>query len=312
MGLLYGLIVRLLIELDNSGSDFNLSIAFLFVTPAVMGAITVYQGTKDQLKSVMFVIGAPWISIAAFLLLVLVIELEAVVCVVMMLPAFMLSGSLGGIIGSAWKSKRKEGAKNKVSNLILLLPILVVTTETGIKNPTETNTVTTSVLISAHKEVVWKNLKSVSSIKSHELQWSFAHFIGIPKPISSTLTEERVGGIRKIIWDKGIKFNEVITTFTPEETLQYIVIIDTIPPNAIDHHIKIGGKFFSVTNGGYSLESVAQNSDQQEEKVLLKLSCTYSISTKFNWYSKFWANWILDDFQEVILAVIKNRAEAQL
>lgn len=61
-----------------------------------------------------------------------------------------------------------------------------------------------------------------------------------------------------------------------------------------------------------AITPVAQNSDQQEEKVLLKLSCTYSISTKFNWYSKFWANWILDDFQEVILAVIKNRAEAQL
>jgi len=276
-----------------------------------MGAITVYHGTKDQLNSVLFVVGAPWVSIAAFMLLVLIIELEAIVCVVMMLPAFMLSGSLGGIIGSAWKSKRKEGKKNKVSNLLLLLPILVVTTETGIKNPTEMNTVTTAVFISAPKEVVWKNIQSVSTIKPDELQWSFAHFIGIPKPISSQLTEERVGGIRKISWEKGIKFKEVITKFIPNEHLEYHIIIDTIPPNAIDPHIKIGGKFFSVTTGGYSLEPVVQKSENKGDSVLLKLSCEYRISTKFNWYSKFWANWILDDFQEVILGVIKKRCETE-
>ena len=135
------------------------------------------------------------------------------------------------------------------------------------------------------------------------MKWSFAHFIGLPKPIKSQLTEERVHGVRNIYWDKGIKFREVIKEWNALQSFYYNVIIDTIPLNAVDPHIQVGGKYFSVNSGGYELSIV----DNQTTK--LTLFCDYSIASKFNFYGKYWADWILDDFQVVILNVVKARCE---
>ena len=128
----------------------------------------------------------------------------------------------------------------------------------------------------------------------------------MPKPIKSKLTEERVDGVRNIYWDKGIRFREIIKEWKPLESFTYSVIIDTIPPNAVDPHIQVGGEYFSVCSGGYELSTI----DNQTTK--LTLFCNYRIASKFNFYGKYWADLILDDFQVVILNVIKARCEKKM
>jgi uncharacterized membrane protein YeaQ/YmgE (transglycosylase-associated protein family) len=68
LGVVYGLIARLLIEFNDNDFLKTMTISFLFVTPAIIGAITVYFDTKRQRKSAGFQIMMPWVSIAAFLL----------------------------------------------------------------------------------------------------------------------------------------------------------------------------------------------------------------------------------------------------
>jgi hypothetical protein len=98
LGVVYGLIARLLIEFNDNGFLKTMTIGFLFVTPAIIGAITVYFGTEKQRKSAGFQIMMPWVSIFAFLLVTMITLLEATACVVMLLPACLLSGSIGGVI----------------------------------------------------------------------------------------------------------------------------------------------------------------------------------------------------------------------
>lgn len=181
-GVIYGLVIRLLMEFE--GNDFmeTMTIGFLFVTPAVMGAITVYFGTEEQRRSASFLLMMPWVSIASFLVLTMIAYLEATVCVVMLLPAFLLSASIGGVaMGYIMKKK----GRSKTLSLILFLPFVVNSVESRFDNPRETSRVTTEIIIKANRETVWKNIKSVDTIRDKELKWSFAHFIGLPKPIRS-------------------------------------------------------------------------------------------------------------------------------
>jgi hypothetical protein len=300
LGVIYGLIARLLIEFNSNDFLKTMTIGFLFVTPAIIGAITVYFGTEKQRKSAVFQIMMPWVSIAAFLLVTMITLLEATACVVMLLPAFLLSASIGGFIMGSIK---KTPDHSKTLSIFLFTPIAVCSVENQFANPKEIYQVTTEIIIKADKQTIWDQIKNVDTIRNEELKWSFAHFIGMPKPIKSHMTEERIGGIRRIYWDKGIRFREIIKQWKALESFSYNVIIDTIPPNAVDPHIQVGGAYFSVNSGGYQLLSI----DKQTTKLIL--FCNYSISSKFNFYGQYWANIILDDFQVVILNVIKGRCE---
>jgi hypothetical protein len=304
LGTLYGLIARLLVGTEFFSQFQTMSLAFLFGVPAVMGAITVYFGTESQKASRLFRVCMPWVTVFAFLYTTMITLLEATVCVVMLLPAFMLSASLGGVIMGTTIDRSKN--KQQTLNIFLALPFLFAPVESQFGSPTSTNTVATEIIIHADKETVWDNIKSVSEIKEEELRWSFAHFIGIPKPIRSKLTEERIGGVRHIEWEKGIRFREKITEWNRYESFSYDILVDHIPPDAIDKHVEIGGKYFDVLNGGYKLTQIDKNTTK------LTLSCTYRVTTNFNFYSKRWADFIMDDFQVVILNVVKERCESPL
>jgi hypothetical protein len=65
----------------------------------------------------------------------------------------------------------------------------------------------------------------------------------------------------------------------------------------------IGGKYFDVLEGSYKIDKLGQT------KNWVTLSCTYRVTTNLNFYSKLWADFILDDFNEMILEVIKKRSE---
>ncbi|ALJ01583.1 hypothetical protein DC20_19185 [Rufibacter tibetensis] len=294
--------VRLLIETDVFSQLKTMSIAFLFAVPAVIGAITVYFGTESQKASRLFRVSMPWVTVFAFLYTTIITYLEATICVVMLLPAFMLSASLGGVAMGRILERLKS--KQQTLNIFLALPFLFAPIEYQFDSPTSISTVDTEITINAGKETVWNNIKSVPAIKDEELQWSFAHFIGIPKPIQSQLTEERVGGVRHINWEKGIRFREKITEWKMYDSFAYDILVDHIPPEAIDKHVEVGGEYFDVINGGYKVTEIGKNTTK------LTLSCTYRLTTKFNIYSKLWADFIMDDFQKVILSVVKVRSES--
>jgi hypothetical protein len=74
----------------------------------------------------------------------------------------------------------------------------------------------------------------------------------------------------------------------------------------LDMHIVIGDQYFDVTEGRYMLRSI-ENGD-----TIVTLSTTYRMSTRVNFYGRLWANFVLNDFHQVVLEIIGKRAEHDL
>ena len=303
IGLTAGVVYAFLSMLVIGRFDENVSVSYIFMLPLILGAIPVLFSTKEQLKAYKTYLLLPWGITFTFFVLSFVSGFEGMICLIIIIAPFLLLGTLGAFIFRLIKLK-KEGGGTKLY-VSLLLPLLVLCFEMNFKATDQIHTVTTSIAINADRSTVWKNIKNVKDIHANEIEPHFVHLIGIPKPLNGELDKEGVGGIRHITWEKGIKFEEKITTWDEGKGFTYNIHVDpkSISPKTLDEHVMIGGRYFDVLKGSYKIDSLAP------QKNVVTLSCTYRVTTNLNWYSKLWADYILNDFNGMILEVIKERCE---
>lgn len=283
--------------------DKNVSVAYIFVLPIILGAIPVLFSTKEQLSSYLNILLLPWVIIMTFFFLSLWSSLEGMICLVIIVGPFLMLGTLGAFIFRLIKLRsRKKGTSLYFS---LLLPFLVVVIEGNMDVSDSFRTVTTKIEINARKDVIWENIKNVRDIQSAEIKPHFIHLIGIPKPLNGQLDQEGIGGTRNITWEKGIRFQEKIKKWDEGKGFSYDINVDpgSIPPTTLDEHVMIGGKYFDVVEGSYSIQQISASKSE------VTLICTYRVTTNLNFYSFLWADFILDDFNEMILEVIRGRCE---
>jgi len=72
----------------------------------------------------------------------------------------------------------------------------------------------------------------------------------------------------------------------------------------LDTHITVGDQFLNVKSGYYYLS-------EYQGQTYLSLTTSYKMTTKLNWYGKFWANFVLDNFHSSVLHMIKLRNEKE-
>ncbi len=304
LGLTAGVVYAFLVSILVTHFHENVSIAYIFVLPLILGAIPVLFSTKEQLKSYKLYLILPWGITLTFFFLSWAFNFEGMICLTIIIAPFLIVGTLGALIYRLIKLKNEgKGTKLYIS---LALPLVFLSIEHNIQPTDQIHTVQTTIEIEANQTATWDNLKNVKDIQPHEIETHFIHLIGIPKPISGVLDKEGVGGIRHITWEKGIKFEEHITNWDENNGFAYDINVDptSIPPTTLDEHVMIGGKYFDVLKGSYKIDSV------NETKCMVTLTCTYRVTTNLNFYSKLWADFILNDFNEMILEVIKKRSEA--
>lgn len=301
-GVAYAFLAMLLVQSVHKG----VSITYIFILPILLGAIPVLLSTKEQLQSYTSYLLFPWAIVFTFFILVWAAGFEGMICLIIIVAPFLLLGSLGAFIFRLIKLKRQgNGTKLYLS---LFLPLIVLLVESNFQAKDQIHTVSTSIEIQASKQNVWNNVKNVRNIKSNEIEPHFVHLIGIPKPLNGEIDMESIGGIRHITWEKGIRFEERITDWNPTNSFTYNINVDprSIPPGTLDEHVMIGGKYFDVLQGSYLVEQKNSNTCK------VTLTCTYRITTNLNRYSKWWADFILDDFNQMILEVIKKRSENKI
>lgn len=300
-GVAYAFLAMLLVTANHN----NVSIAYIFVLPIILGAIPVLLSTKEQLQSYKSYLLLPWGITGTFFLLCFITGFEGMICLAIIIAPFLILGTLGAFIYRLIKLKNKgNGTKLYIS---LLIPLLALGIEVNFEPTNQIHTIKTTIEIDAEKSIVWENIKNIRNIKDSEIETHFIHLIGVPKPLNGELDKESIGGIRTITWNKGIIFKEEITTWNEGTGFKYNITVDpkSIPPTTLDEHVMIGGKYFDVIEGSYNISSVTSN------RSLVTLSCTYRVTTNLNLYSKLWADFILDDFNEMILEVIKKRSEVR-
>jgi hypothetical protein len=304
IGLTAGIIYAFFATLIVTANRDNVSIAYIFVLPIILGAIPVLFSTKEQLSSYTTYLLLPWGIVMTFFFLCFISGFEGMICLIIIIGPFLLLGTLGAFISRLAKLKN-EGKGTKLY-FSLLIPFLFLAIESNFKATDQFHTVSTTITINADQLKVWENIKNVKDIKPNEIASHFVHIIGIPKPLNGQLDKNGVGGIRSITWEKGIKFEERIKSWQEGEGFSYDINVDpgSIPPTTLDQHVMIGGKYFDVTEGSYKIKNISKAENQ------VILTCKYRVTTNLNLYSKLWADFILDDFNNMILEVIKKRSEA--
>ncbi|WP_143080050.1 SRPBCC family protein [Hymenobacter arizonensis] len=270
----------------------------------VLGAIPALYSSREQLSNYLWHLVAPWLMTFTLFTISFISGFEGLICLVVIFGPFVILGSLGAFF-SRRVSQRDVPNKPLYVSLIFLLPFMAGLVEEQASATDQFYTVTTTQEIVASRAVVWQNIQSVRHIQPREIKPHFVHLIGVPRPLDGRLDSAGVGGIRHIRWEKGLYFQEHITAWNPGQGFAYDIKVNphSIPPRTLDEHVLVGGQYFDVVRGSYGIQELAA------ERSLVTLTCTYRVTTNLNGYSKLWADFMLDDFNKMILEVIQSRCE---
>lgn len=301
-GFLYGILFRF----HHPYPVFDLmSKAFLFGVPFVLGFVQVYISESYIQRRWRERLTMPWVPALLCLAASLIFSWEGLICVVLFAPLTLFLSSLGGIAAGLTRDAVHPRRKNLVFLCCLMLPIAIAPLENLRPPQARMRTVATEIEIAAPPGVIWDQIKSVPAIRASELQNSWTHRIGFPRPVEATLSHEGIGGVRRATFERGVLFMETITRWEPPHQLAFSIRAATasIPPTTLDEHVTIGGPYFDVLEGEYIIQPSAGN------HATLHLSSRHRLSTRFNTYAAFWSDAIMGDIQQNILRVIKHRCE---
>jgi hypothetical protein len=309
LGAVYGIFARFVFGFEVWGDFFEvMSAAFIICVPLVLGFITIWFGVDEKNHWTAWIF-LPWVSSFACLACALLLAWEGLVCIILLLPLILILSSIGGVIaGLIRKNLKSQRDKNYCVAIVALLPFLVSPLEHFRAAGSEIRTVPTQIKIHANAERVWSQIRTVPLISEKEQSFSFSHLIGFPRPLEAKLIGEGVGAVRQATFERGVLFVETINEWDEPHRLSFSIRADTksIPPTTFDEHVVIGGRYFDVLTGTYWIEDLG-NGD-----VILHLSSSQRLSTRFNFYSHFWTEYLMSDLQNYILRIIKKRCEQQI
>lgn len=309
LGGVTGLSFRLVGALHGVGGSAQviMTLAFLILGPFAVGWVA--ASVAERVKPLRWWerITIPWPAMLLSAGLTWLFNIEGLICVVFALPIALVFASLGGLAGGAAAAADSHHEGKRLA-VVLLLPLLLPPLENRMLPPTQVRTVATEMVIQAPPSTVWHNVESVRLIQRAELQPTWTHAIGFPRPVEATLSREGVGGVRHASFEHGLLFVETVTRWEPERALGFSIKADVehLPPTTLDEHVKIGGRFFDVLDGEYRLEPLAGG------RVLLHLSSQERLSTDFNPYAGLWSDAVMGSLQVSILQVIKKRCEKEI
>jgi hypothetical protein len=306
IGAAYGLFLRWGAQLFPRSSVFAvMSIGFIFVLPVAIGFASVYVVERRQPQPVWSWLLTSSAAVALVIAGTMLVLWEGAICALMFAPIGISAGIIGGLIAGFWLRSRRGKVSPIPLACVMILPLLITPWESRVFARRDLRTVENTIEIKAPPSAIWKNIERVPRIRSEELRPSWSHRIGFPNPVEATLSREGAGGVRHATFEGGVLFLETIDVWEPERRLGFSIQAQTqqIPATTLDEHVTIGGQFFDVMYGEYSLEPLANGATR------LHLISRQRVSTDFNWYAHLWTDAVMSDLQKRILLVIKNRSE---
>ncbi|GGB95889.1 hypothetical protein GCM10011572_17340 [Pseudoduganella buxea] len=304
IGVLYGMSLRLGLARDPTGLWKIVSTAFLIVTPFSLGALAVLMAARVGPTTPRRDAGVAAKAMLLFLVTMFVSLLEGLLCIVLVLPVFMLASVLGGML-AGWLHRHAQAGKGTVS-AIALLPLLCGPLEASLPPAQSEQVVSTNLHIDAPPGVVFDQLADVRRIRHDELGFAFVHLIGLPKPIEADMQGSGPGAVRVSRWEKNVHFEEIITTWERPRAMHYRFHIPPggIPRDALDEHVELGGAYFTVLDGGYDLAPAPGGG------TTLTLTTRFLNRSQLKLYGDLWGRMVLQDFHRAILGLMRSRAEA--
>lgn len=276
------------------------SITYLFLIPAVLGVIPLVFANNDQIRSYRNIIFIPWLTIITFFVAARLSGMEEILCLLVLAAPFFILATVAALIVRLVMIHKN---RNKLL-AIAALPFLMSPVEELIKSPSEMYTVESEVLIAAGPEVIWDNIVEVPEIGDDEYVPGIFNWLGIPRPLFAEVTAKEKGATRFGNFDGGLRFVEQVTEFEPHRHVAFTTDVDpaSVGTRVFDQHV-LNGNYFTFVDAAYRL------SDAGDGRVRLRLTTNYRLTSKVNFYGKFWGDMILRDFQDRLLDVIRIRCE---
>ncbi|MDB4987979.1 MAG: hypothetical protein JWN04_3157 [Myxococcaceae bacterium] len=304
-GVAYGIATQLLARFAAFGPVYLLmSLGYVFVLPGVLGFITAQA--IDPGRGLFATLGLSCLTGLLCLLVAFVVGWEGTICLIMAAPVYLLACSAGGALG--YRARHPAGTDTRYPRrfaiaVVLTLPLASGLAESRFAEPAALRVVTSSIDIAAEASLVWQQIARVAPIT--EPQHSFFFTMGFPRPVEATLSHEGVGGVRHASFEHGLLFIETVTVWQPPRELRFTIAADAAqtPLTTLDAHVVVGGRYFDVLEGGYRIEPLPNR------RVRLHLDSRHRISTRFNFYSSLWSDYLMSEIQENILLVLKQRCE---
>ncbi|MBP9664255.1 MAG: hypothetical protein KBD94_06500 [Pyrinomonadaceae bacterium] len=300
IGIGYGLITRLI-----WGQQMALaSLTYLFLIPTVLGVIPLIFANEAQVRSYLYIIFIPWLTVLSFFLTMWILRIESLICLIILGAPFFVLGTIGALIFRLVLLHQKAKKNVLPAIAFMMLPVLLAPVENAVNSPSQVYAVTSEVVIDARPDNVWKNIVRVPEISEGEYRSGVFHSLGIPRPIEAELIAEGPGAMRKGHFEGGLTFTEHIIDWQPHRKVAFDIVVDpdTIAERVFDQHV-LKGNYFTFIDAGYEIESI------NETQVRLRLTSQYRLTSKVNFYGKFWGDIILADFQDRLLDVIKRRCD---
>lgn len=240
-----------------------------------------------------------FLSLLFLILSLFIFAIEGAVCLLMMLPVGASFTFLGVFIGYSITKKFKNHA---FTTLLLLLTSMVTTAYVETNTAPQLQSVTTSVMIKAPTNVVWKNVIAFPTLEEPD---EIIFKTGIAYPIDATITGEGVGAIRFCNFTTG-SFVEPITVWDEPSLLMFDVEEQPAPMKELsiwDINAPHLHDFFCSQKGQFKLTELSNG------YTLLEGTTWYYNKIKPNFYWNIWSDYIIHKIHERVLTHIQKSSE---
>ncbi len=302
VGALAGVALRLVFS-GKPGSPYAAMMgSFIYFSPAIVGAITVYVAERQQRRSWKYYLWAPFVANCVYVLGTLLIMIEGLICAIVIIPLFAALGSLGGLIMGA-VCRLTNWPKHALYS-IGILPLILGSVETNISLPERLGAVERTIVINATPDEIWQQILNVPNIEPDEIDRAWLFRIGVPLTKTGITSQTSDEHVRRVTMGKNIYFDEVITDWRDHRYLRwtYRYYDDSFPAYALDDHAVLGGHYFDIKDTSYTLMPQGDGTE-------LKVRMQYRVSTQFNWYADPIARLLLENLEEINLAYYRHRSE---
>ncbi len=308
----YGLVTRLIFGTRFASSFLStMSYSFLCLVPVVIGAITTFMVRRRESLGIEpwswgTAVTTPLFAGLIFLAGVVVFNIEVMICIIMVLPLFLVAVGIGSLVMDAVVryARRRAHARHSPSSLLaalLIAPYLLSPFEVRQPPPAAVREVHNYIDIDASAEAIWPQIVRVPAIQPHERQVRLSHLVGIPQPLEATLSQDGVGGMREASYDNGLRFEETVIDWQPPSLYRFTIRV--VDPRELPAPFDQFGGPFEVYEASYRLEPLADGLTR------LHLSSLYRLSTHINAYGTLWTDFLMWDLQQYILEIIAGRLQ---
>ncbi len=296
----YSLLIRYLANIHVI--EVN-SIAFMFVTPAVISFIPFFLKDRKFLDNNVKIIFFPIISILLFLILAVINRWEDLACFIIIgFPYILVSIGVSFIL--KWRFQNNNDKLNKNALSIFILPILIGNIEKQLPKIKSTYTISNAIIINESTPKVYLKLLAVPNLTQVN-EKGLLNIIGIPQPIYSSYN--KISNTRFGYFENHIVLKEKVIENKINEKLVFKIIDkeSNFKSSPTLLHI-FETKNLEFNNITYTLTKISNNQTK------LQLSTEFILNSNLRWYGKFWSNLIINDFESNLLKSLKKVIEKSI